>query len=253
MCDHLLVDTIYPIVLNLLRSGLISRWFFIRYGDPEFHLRLRVELIGNNVMPIVLKAFNKNLLPLCHQRRLHKIVVDTYKRELERYGRELMDVTETLFNIDSHCICRLLNSHFENDRWKLAFVWIDRMLDALGYTLESKHELINRMSKGYLGEFGFNEHNIKPLAYRYRQLRQHIANLLNGKVFDDDCEKTMSLYSIKMSKVISNNNISSLRVESLLHMSMNRLFPTKNRLCEMTLYYCLEKHYNSALKRKNTY
>lgn len=90
MCDILLVKTIYPLIKSMLRHGLITRWFFIRYGDPEFHLRVRVDLKDEERLAIVLQSFNKKLLPLCRQRRLYKVVVDTYERELERYGVGLM-------------------------------------------------------------------------------------------------------------------------------------------------------------------
>ena len=251
MCDILLVDTIYPLIKSLLRRGLITRWFFIRYADPDFHLRVRVELADDNRLAYVLQAFNKKLFPLCCQRRLHKVVIDTYERELERYGMDMMDLTESLFDIDSHCVCRLLRSQQRHDRWQMAFVWIDKMLYALGYTLEEKREIIGRMSKGYLNEFGFNQHNIKSLANRYRQLRQPIANLMNTEISNVSFKKTTNSSLKRIAKALHEQDVSKLNITALLHMSMNRLFADQNRLCELVIYYCLEKHYHSEMKKRD--
>ena len=39
--DELITDSLGPLLLNLEREGIVNRWFFIRYADPEAHLRLR--------------------------------------------------------------------------------------------------------------------------------------------------------------------------------------------------------------------
>src|SRR5262249_13829844 len=41
VADGLLTDTIGPFARGLLDDGAIDRWFFMRYRDPEFHLRVR--------------------------------------------------------------------------------------------------------------------------------------------------------------------------------------------------------------------
>ncbi len=39
--DQILRDVIAPLVAEVLGSGAAERWFFIRYGDPDWHVRLR--------------------------------------------------------------------------------------------------------------------------------------------------------------------------------------------------------------------
>ena len=43
-CDQLLVDVIYPTIISLKRTKVIVNWFFIRYYDPDFHLRNVLQL-----------------------------------------------------------------------------------------------------------------------------------------------------------------------------------------------------------------
>lgn len=252
MCDHLLVDTLYPIIKRLLKSDVIKQWFFIRYGDPEFHLRIRVELEHEDNLSIVLAALNKRLIPLYNHHLLHKIVIDTYEREIERYGIQTMELTEQLFCIDSHCVCSILKCLMkhekENGRWKEAIIWIDTTLDAYGLNLHEKSEIMEIMSKGYLKEFGYDVHNIKPLASRYRQLESSI-----GKLLEDGATREITDVMNRHAKMIKNRinhiDVSRLNVRSLLHMSMNRLFASRNRANELVLYYCLDKYYRSRIKR----
>jgi len=42
--DMILKNEIYEYVNGLLKNDSINQWFFIRYSDPDFHLRLRLHL-----------------------------------------------------------------------------------------------------------------------------------------------------------------------------------------------------------------
>ena len=43
MVDDLLRRVVRPLVDQALGSGAADGWFFLRYGDPEWHLRLRLH------------------------------------------------------------------------------------------------------------------------------------------------------------------------------------------------------------------
>ena len=252
-CDQLLVDVIYPTIISLKRTKVIVKWFFIRYSDPDFHLRIRVLLCGQEKINEALNAFNRRLLPMCRNRFLHKVSIDTYERELERYGVTTMDDTELFFDIDSQCICQLLkpllNEGNGAERWRLAFVWVDTILDAFGLDPSQKWGLIKKMSDAYLKEFGFNEHNIKPLAKRYRHLSVTITQLMCRQSYDKAYNQVIYNNLLKISKLLKATDIEQLNLTSLLHMSMNRLFASQNRLNELVLYYCLERYYRKEVKR----
>ena len=251
-CDQLLVEVIYPAIEGLIRSKVIVDWFFIRYYDPDFHLRIRLELSSKDKMMMALNAMNRHLLPLCRHRRLNKVIIDTYERELERYGKKSMVITERLFCLDSHCICQLLTHLLHkgkgSERWRLAFLWVDTVLDALGFDLNQKMGLIKKMSEAYLAEFGYNEHNIKPLARRYRHLRDEITQILQYHTVDSESIDVIRIHCAKIKKNLNIVDAKQLNVSSLLHMSMNRLFVSQNRLNELVLYYCLERYYRKEVK-----
>ncbi|MFJ9846714.1 lantibiotic dehydratase [Kitasatospora sp. NPDC101155] len=99
-----------PRLLAELPGG-VDRWFFLRYRDPEPHLRLRFH--GDPT------ALNRRLLPKCHDwfadlRRsglAGRLVLDTYEPEWERYGGQAaMTAAEDAFCADSAAVIAQLSA-----------------------------------------------------------------------------------------------------------------------------------------------
>ncbi len=89
----------------------VDRWFFLRYRDPEPHLRLRFH--GDPT------ALNRQLLPNCHDwfaelRRsglAWRLVLDTYEPEWERYGGPAATTAaEDAFGADSAAVLAQLDA-----------------------------------------------------------------------------------------------------------------------------------------------
>ena len=255
MCDRILTDKLFPAIGRMRGKRLVKRWFFIRYSDPGFHLRVRVELSGEPALAAVMQSFRKALEPLCEARRLHKYMFDTYERELERYGKDVMDLTETLFSIDSDCVCRVLTllqrGGIGSDRWKAAFLMADRQLEAFGHTITEKRALISALAGAYLREFGFDEHNVKQVASQYRKLKNDIDAVFRPDNELDGCRAVIEGYKQELQKVLASAGNGAVDQRSVLHMTMNRLFASKNRLNEMMLHYCLERRYTSEIIRSD--
>jgi len=91
-------------------SGLARRWFFLRYSDPEPHLRVRwqgePDLLLRHLLPQV-AVFAEQLV---EAGRISRLAIDSYDRELDRYGGPAgLDVCESVFHADSVACRRLLN------------------------------------------------------------------------------------------------------------------------------------------------
>ncbi|MEF9476554.1 thiopeptide-type bacteriocin biosynthesis protein [Chryseobacterium sp. 1B4] len=41
--DEILEDKIKPLADQLIEENVIDQWFFIRYNDPKYHLRIRFK------------------------------------------------------------------------------------------------------------------------------------------------------------------------------------------------------------------
>ena len=68
------------------RGGLADGWFFIRYADPGHHLRVRYHGDPHVLLCDVLPAFNDAIAPALADGLLYRVSLDTYEREVERYG-----------------------------------------------------------------------------------------------------------------------------------------------------------------------
>lgn len=110
--DRLLVSDLADLIDMAENSGLARRWFFLRYSDPDPHLRLRwqgdPDLLLRHLLPQV-TTFSEQLLS---GGRITKLVVDTYDREIDRYGGLAgLELCESVFHVDSGSVRRLLGLH----------------------------------------------------------------------------------------------------------------------------------------------
>jgi lantibiotic biosynthesis protein len=94
----LVTETARDSIIELLEQKAISHWFYLSYGDPSPHMRLRLfgepSVLMRDVLPQMLALFQ----PLVAARALRTIVIDTYDRETYRYGGPVgMDLAEQAF------------------------------------------------------------------------------------------------------------------------------------------------------------
>ncbi|MBK5722829.1 thiopeptide-type bacteriocin biosynthesis protein, partial [Dysgonomonas sp. Marseille-P4677] len=160
--ENILVKDVYSIISKLKKEQIIEKWFFIRYADPDSHLRIRMLLNDEIKVGDTVNMIYRQLNYLVKDNFIWKIQLDTYHRELERYGNRLIEDTETLFFRDSECILsiiRLLNINKNEDfRWMIALKLIDCLLSDFNFNLIQKHSLMENISDSFKKEYGFNQY-----------------------------------------------------------------------------------------------
>ena len=263
--DAILKNELYGYVSEMLKNDIIDKWFFIRYNDPDFHIRLRLHLKKIQNFSYIFNHFCETFLALVDAGLVWNIQCDTYQREIERYGANTISLVEDLFCIDSEIILHLL--HQLNDespdqhRWKLALVLVDSFLSAFSYDLTLKKELLNTMAESYKKEFGFMHHHAKQqLDGKYRSFRKEIDHAM---LWEDDHTETIDIIKVRRQaifpvaeKLTAMDKSGELQVSlnallpSLIHMTMNRWFRTKNRLHELVIYDILVRYYTSEIAKK---
>lgn len=263
--ENILFKEISQIVLKLKKDQLILKWFFIRYADPDYHIRIRFLLKDTKLGFSLISVFNKKLDFLITNNIIHKIQLDTYNRELERYTSALINEAESLFFIDSECVLKIIIKlnvcQLENYRWMIALKLIDGLLSDFSFNLELKQKFITNLSQSFKMEFGFNQHNSKQLNAKYRENKSVVESVMNSHVECDHFVKLcreIKLRSISLKPVVSQIQIKSkgnkIDLENLLssyvHMMLNRLFASKNRLHELVLYDFLKRYYTSEIAKK---
>jgi hypothetical protein len=84
--DLVLCDSLAPLVDTLVQSGVIDRWFFLRYRDPGWHIRIRFHLVDRHQHTRVVGALQELFASEARACRASRLQLDTYDREVERYG-----------------------------------------------------------------------------------------------------------------------------------------------------------------------
>jgi thiopeptide-type bacteriocin biosynthesis protein len=134
--DGLLTGAIAPLRDRLRRADLIDRWFFIRYANPDRHLRVRFHGRPDDLLREVLPALHEAIAPALDRGVIYRISLDTYEREVERYGGlEGVELMEAAAEADSDAVIEILGHAMtpSERRWltvaSLAALYSDSGLD----------------------------------------------------------------------------------------------------------------------------
>jgi len=266
--DMILTEIINPVCKQLMLDGFITKWFFIRYADPKYHIRLRLYLNRNDNIGKVIDAVFQYCKPYIESRQIYKIQTDTYRRELERYGTNSIELTESLFYYDSKMIIEMLNliegDEGEQIRWLFCIRAIDQLLTDFKYTTKQKFELLTSLAENFGKEFNINSPLIIQLSNKYRKEKKDIFDFMNQKNdIGSNYEPLFELLRVKtenskevIAQIIYLHDNNSLQIprnnllSSFIHMLVNRIFRSKQRLHEMVIYGFLFRYYRSELARK---
>ena len=266
-------DRVLNVAAEAVRASLASaaatRWFFIRFGDPEWHLRLRVNGDPQGLLRETLPALSSLTAPLFDSGQLWRVELDTYEREVERYGGAGgIEIAEQVFHADSDAvlaIMRALNGGPGADqRWRVALVGIDRLFDDFGLALEHKRAIVRFACDGYGKELGAGRAFQRALSHRYRDQRAELEALVNGAREPPPALRgsieALRRRSLRMAPLAeelrwlddrgqlsaSLNEI----VMSYAHMHVNRLLRSAQRAQEYVLYELLDRIYGSRAARE---
>lgn len=258
--DDVLVDYLLPFFNDLKDNKKIDDYFFIRYTDPQFHIRVRLHV--NDVLNygFIFKEFANVFAPCLDSGLIWNIQCDTYKRELERYGEVYINEVERIFCVDSESIIRLIqiirdSDAPDEDRWKLSLLLLDDLLCAFGFELFEKYLFFKQIGESFKKEFGFvSSLFTKQLNNKFRINRNIVNSVMdNSYIYLDKYEEILTNRRSRIADVFTFVSVGyDLRLDlarSLAHMTMNRLFRSKNRLYELVIYNFLSRYYGSKIAR----
>ena len=263
--DHVLRDYVAPAVDAAIARGLASSWFFIRYADPDWHVRLRFTGDPRTLTSHLLPALHEALAPASERGLIWKIVVDTYEREIERYGGvDGTDLAEQLFGADSEAVLAILRA-YEGDAasdamWRCALRGIDTLLDDLGLSLADKLRTLTTARDSFGAEFAVDTAFQKKLGDKYRAYGKDVAALLATPAATyEPAVRAFAARSERLAPITTKlreladagrlgQSIDDL-VHSYIHMHVNRMIRSAARAHELVLYDLLRRHYQGQIAR----
>ncbi|SET98879.1 lantibiotic dehydratase [Hymenobacter actinosclerus] len=269
--DRVVVEYLAPLAAELRAAGIIEQWFFIRYADPDHHVRVRFRGQGA-FYGVVLERLHQVLEPLRHAAVLTDYYTATYTRELERYGWENIEDSEFIFWQDSEAVAGILALLDEGEagdeiRWQIGLRGVDTFLSDVGLTLPERKNLMADLQSLFKDEFGAHAAAArKSLGYRYRQEKAKVHDALSPVAGPEDelfpviqiLEARSRAWEAPLARIRERHQRGQLAVgfQSLLasyvHMFLNRLLRSHQRQQEMVLYDFLFQAYSSRLAQQRT-
>jgi thiopeptide-type bacteriocin biosynthesis protein len=135
--DDLLTGPVPQFCQQVITAGAAESWFFIRYADPEPHLRLRFHGDPDRLLKELVPQVCGWATGLLTERIITRFCFDTYEREVERFGGPAgVAAAEDLFHADSQAVIDMLRLSrgglLDLDLSSLAIISIDDLLASLG-------------------------------------------------------------------------------------------------------------------------
>jgi thiopeptide-type bacteriocin biosynthesis protein len=262
--DQVLSEAVAPI------ASMLPAWFFIRYGDPEWHVRFRVRGAPSMLYGEVLPKLNAAVQPMLDDGRVWKLQLDTYDREVDRYGGPIgIELAERLFCADSSAVLDMLamldTEGGADARWRLALRGIDQLFDDLGLDLRGKLGVVTSARDSLTAEHRVERDVMfgRKLGDRYRRERAALEALLD-RSRDAEGELAPALERLAARSRANEPVAAELRAAeqrgaltmpvaelawSYAHMHANRLLRSAHRAHELVIYDLLVRLYESRLAR----
>lgn len=239
--NRFIVQHLMKFIESSFQKKLFDEWFYIRYKDPNSHLRIRFkgnpEILTSSFIP----HFNQWIQLLMQGKLINNIQFASYEREIERYGgSDIIELAESFFCLDSITSINILSRLFENNfnipHYIVAVISILDLLQGFGIKTEDQMALLEVKEKQVLEGFrewkpflamigkaicknelssleNENMHHLTPIFLNRKQFQSHFSNRLN------DLNDTSSL-----------SNPPYQIINSLIHLHCNRLMG-----CDLTL------------------
>lgn len=253
--DLVLEEIMRPLLEDFQKTGCISKWFFIRYSDPKPHLRVRFRQNNTNDYNEILNIINDSLQAYIESGEISNILIDTYNREIERYGENTIEEAETLFWINSNFTLQCLH-YDDEEKIIVSLFYIDKILDKLNLSIQEKLNWIRDFNAAFKQEFNADKKLNSKLDKKYREFKPKYLDFILSEEFSE--ERNVIISNIEESNpvlqnIISYNESQSLGMSlqtffsSIFHMNINRLFVSNQRLFELVIYDYFVRYYKMKL------
>ncbi len=265
--DSILLVAVPEIIEHLQKKKLIKKWFFVKYFDEEFHLRIRLEPMDGKKAEC-LAVFMEMASRKLSSKLIHKVQTDIYHKEYLRYGVENMLDIETYFYHDSVCmyeIIRQFNGQEDSEKifFTAALFNIHFILEEFGLNISEGKDMLELTKNALAAKIGMGNIAMKLENDGNKELKKMVLKFLLHQPFDDSM--VIDAIRVMRERHVANQAIVKQLLErvdgdakkdiviSLIHMSLNRLFTNRTNQKETLAYDLVSLAYGSwiAINNKN--
>ena len=257
---ELLLQMLAPAFQQWQKLGWCSQWFFLRYGDPDWHLRLRFRGQPEVLLGQLYPALYQLCLPYIQSGRVNNLMIVSYIRETERYGGEYaIDLAERWFCQESAYLLRELPeviARGEVARFKFALEMVDAQLTAFDYTLTEKLQWLSAIRQAFASEMQETALVRQKLGDKYRQYagqlqaQSAVPESLLAEYLPQQKEIAVKYLQLEQAQQLVTPL--SRVIGSLTHMLLNRIFKAYGREHEYLVYDMLRRRYLTLSQREKS-
>ncbi|MFC1223604.1 thiopeptide-type bacteriocin biosynthesis protein [Pedobacter sp. BG31] len=235
--DEILMEVIAPFLITY--ADQVKSWFFIRYNENGNHIRFRVQLKNPNDGQLLISKLMDELEVFVNSGFVSDVQLKTYKRELERYGSNIIEDVEKHFGIDSRFVLSLLETQTDDfNKYRLCSVLFSKVIKSNIIDNSAISKIVRLMSDNFNEEHRLDAADFKQLNIHYQEFRKTEWTALT--VEQEQWFTAFSDSFIKTLEQCGAENAPKLLTD-LMHMHVNRLFNKDQRTHEMVMYYFLLK------------
>jgi lantibiotic biosynthesis protein len=266
-----LQNALIPRLAHIGRTAVVEKraasFHFLRCHDPEPHLRFRLLNVPPDARSRLLDELHEIAADERSRSGIWRMQLDTYHRELERYGgvRGIV-LAERCFHIDSVACAGLVEylSGCTEDEWdSVQFFSTYQLLVDLLPSMAARLDVLEQLETGYAAEQRIGRIERRVLGERYRRHERWFASLLQhpSGVVSAHVASLVSARSAALSEVwpdyraildTQGDGAVTRVVESLVHLHACRLRGHDVRHIEFVLYTLLRKATQRSLARSET-
>lgn len=254
--SELLIKLI-PICERLKKKKKIKSFFYIKYYSPDFHVRLRVNVAPNGYDEVY-RVINPILNTYVNKKSIYKVQMDTYFREVARYGYEKISFFEDLFYKDSILSQRILKNTIndENSLWKYTVATVLGYSKIFGFSTSDLLNFSTQMHASLAAEFYQNTVTNKSLNLKYKTLCSDILEIIidSDNFYSQFFNKNFKTLDVNILEFINRLSFNERKyyLNSMIHMHIIRVVNSQNRFYEMLIHYLLKKALKSLAVRNKT-
>jgi thiopeptide-type bacteriocin biosynthesis protein len=246
--NDILLTKIKPLLRLQKVKTTIEKWFFIRYNDPKFHIRLRL-LVAAKYQAAFLDSLKAALNEEIKTGAISTLQIDTYIQEQERYGYNKMDTVEDCFYYGSKWVLDLLLLQQKGIKTniEIAIINIHVMLNAAPISLTERISLLKHLYDSLQKEHFINKNDEIELGIKYRNYQQQMKIWLNQKIANNQNRNCFEQHLKICLSPLQNLDETFQLLSNLIHMQLNRIFSDQSRKREMVVYFLMFKWYQTEL------
>jgi thiopeptide-type bacteriocin biosynthesis protein len=246
--NNILCNHIYPLIAKQDKTGKTKEWFWVRYNDPNHHIRLRIKP-ASGMTGFLFETFSSKIQQLIDTGVLQNFKTDTYLQELDRYPAALINTIEAVFKYSSYAVfCFIKNMQGKNltddDLLIEAVTALKEILVLFNFDSNQKITFCKIQFEAFFKEFG-QPKTLKPeLEMLTKKMNATIANK-NGNSFHLKYHRHLKAAIETLYTGIGKKQKSTVEklAADIIHMHFNRLFAHQQRYLEMATYFIIYRHY----------